>query len=60
MDWVAWFLLLLPVTKDKLKKARSEVSEFVKDSFKASKFKRIDFQDKGLNENTIISKLKAW
>jgi len=43
-----------------MKKARNDIGRFVKDSFKANRFKKIDFQDKGLNENTIIGKLKTW
>ncbi len=60
MDWVAWFLMLLPMTKEKMNKARADLGEIVKNSFKTNRFKRIDFQDKGLNENTIIGKLKSW
>lgn len=60
MDWLAWFLMMLPMTKDKMDKARAGLGELVKESFKASRFKRIEFQDKGLNENTIVGKLKNW
>lgn len=60
MDLIAWFLIQLPYTKEKMKKARNDIGEFVKNSFKANRFKRIDFQDKGLNENTIMGKLKNW
>lgn len=60
MDWVSWFLMLLPITKDKMTKARADIGVLVKNSFKADRFKRIEFQDKGLNENTILGKLKSW
>lgn len=60
MDWVSYFVMLLPSTQEKMKKAKADIHETVKDAFKTNRFKRIEFQDKGLNENNIITKLASW
>ena len=60
MDWVAYFVMLLPSTQEKMKKAKADIHETFKDTFKTNRFKRIEFQDKGLNENNIITKLASW
>ncbi len=60
MDLLSWCLMQVPSVREKMKKARADIGVLVKSSFKADRFKRIEFQDKGLNENTIVGKLKAW
>jgi hypothetical protein len=43
-----------------MKKAKADIHETFKETFKTNKFKRIEFQDKGLNEGTIVQKLRNW
>lgn len=52
--------MLLPSNREKMKKSKAEIKELVKDSFKASKFKRIEFQDKGSNPSTVVDKIRKW
>lgn len=43
-----------------MNKSKKEMMETFKDVFKTNRFKRMDFHEKGINENTIFDRLAQW
>ena len=56
----ARFLLLLPMTTSQMNKSKKDMMETFRDVFKTNRFKRMDFHEKGINENTILERFNTW
>ena len=56
----ARFLLLLPMTKNQMNKSKKDMMDTFKDVFKTNRFKKMEFHEKGINENTIFDRFNTW
>ena len=49
------------MTKSQMSKSKKDMMDTFKGVFKLNKFtKKLEFQEKGINENTILDRLKQW
>jgi hypothetical protein len=56
---LARILLSFGSSKRKLESAKKDIKQSVAEKLKANKFKKFDFRDKGMDEGSILNKLRA-